>query len=116
MQMIVTDVGVFARVFTFGVAAFLIVAGVVLWSPEMKGLMGRLLVVLGNASYSTYLISSIAIEIALRLLLAVRPPHSASVSVLYALVCVATILAAGWLFYNFVEWPLLRFLKRRMAL
>ena len=37
MQMIITDSAVFARVATFGVAALLIVGGVVLWSPDMKG-------------------------------------------------------------------------------
>ena len=72
--------------------------------------------VLGNASYSTYLISSIAIEIALRLLLAIRAPHSSPVAVVYAVVCIAMILGTGWAFYNVVEWPLLRFLKRKLAL
>jgi hypothetical protein len=53
MQMILTDDGVFGRVATFGVAAGFLVGGVVFWAPTMKGAVGRLSVVLGNASYST---------------------------------------------------------------
>jgi peptidoglycan/LPS O-acetylase OafA/YrhL len=114
MQMIVTNVGVFARVATFGMAAFLIVGGVVLWGPGMKGFLSRTLVILGNASYSTYLISSIAIELGLRILLAVHSPNSVPVALFYTLTCIAIILGLGWLFYDFVEWPLLRFLQRKL--
>ena len=114
VTMIAKDAGVFARVATFGLAAFLIVGGVVFWSPGMEGRLGRTLVVLGNASYSTYLISSIAVEIALRILLAVHTPHTSVLEVVYVLFCILVILGAGWMFYDFVEWPLLRFLQRKM--
>ena len=116
VTMIMTDVGVFARVATFGIAALLIVGGVVFWSPNMTGRLSQILVVLGNASYSTYLISSVTVEIALRVLLAVHIPHSVPLEIVYELLCIALILGVGWIFYDVVEWPLLRFLQRKLSL
>jgi peptidoglycan/LPS O-acetylase OafA/YrhL len=49
--------GAMERAYTWGVAAALIVLGMVLLSPRMESPLGRLSVLLGNASYSTYLLS-----------------------------------------------------------
>jgi exopolysaccharide production protein ExoZ len=68
-------------------------------------------VVLGNASYSTYLASGLAIEFADRILfklhLRVATP-SYSVEALYEIFIVVFVFVVGWACYQFVEWPMLR--------
>lgn len=116
LHMIRVNSGVFERVFTFGLAAALIVGGMVFWSPALSSRVGRLFVVLGNASYSTYLISSLGIEYSLRVLIRIAgKPFSLWQQALYDLLSVVFVLAAGWLFYDFVEWPLLRSIQARLA-
>ena len=116
LHMIRVDSGVFERVFTFGIAAALLVGGMIFWSPALSSRIGRLFVVLGNASYSTYLISSLGIEYCLRVLIKVGgDPFSLWKQALYDLVSVVLVLAAGWLFYDLVEWPLLRSIQARLA-
>jgi exopolysaccharide production protein ExoZ len=116
MQMIMVDSGVFERVVTFGIAAFLIVGGVIFWSPSLSSAPGRLFVILGNASYSSYLISGVMNEVTLRTLYRVFG-HPVSVAA-YAVdntLYVLLVLATGWLFYNLVEWPLIRALQDRFT-
>jgi exopolysaccharide production protein ExoZ len=116
VQMIQVDAGVFARVATFGIAAFLLVGGVILWSPTLTNRAGRLFVILGNASYSTYLLSSIGIDFGLRLLVkAGGAPLHPGKQLVFDLLSVILVLSAGWLFYNIVEWPLLRSIQSRLA-
>src|SRR6185312_9412498 len=69
LQMVFSDSGVVVRVLTWGVAALLVVAGVVFWSPAIHSRVGRITVVLGNSSYSAYLASAMVIELSMRLLL-----------------------------------------------
>ena len=47
--------GCWTRVVLWGVPAALLVGGVIFWAPPMDSRPGRLLVLLGNASYSIYL-------------------------------------------------------------
>jgi peptidoglycan/LPS O-acetylase OafA/YrhL len=116
LHMVRIDSGVFERVFTFGIAAALIVGGMIFWSPALSNRLGRLFVVLGNASYSTYLVSSLGIEYCLRVLIKLGGnPFTLWKQALYDTVSVVLVLAAGWLFYDLVEWPLLRSIQARLA-
>jgi exopolysaccharide production protein ExoZ len=116
LHMIRVDAGVFERVATFGIAALLLVGGVILWSPTLTNRVGRLFVILGNASYSTYLLSSIGIELSVKLLVKVGgAPMNPGKQVLYDVLGVILVLAFGWLFYDLVEWPLLRAIQARLA-
>ncbi len=56
--------GCWQRVFLWGVPAALLVGGVVSWAPPLETRAGRLLVFLGNASYSIYLFTIPALWIA----------------------------------------------------
>jgi exopolysaccharide production protein ExoZ len=115
-QMITIDAGVFTRVATFGLAALILVSGIVLWSPALHARPGRLFVILGNASYSTYLISSIGIEFALRVAYKlVGYPSSLLAQAACNSLSVIAVLAAGWLLYDLVEWPMLRSIQARLA-
>jgi exopolysaccharide production protein ExoZ len=112
MHMILGAVEVMRRVLTWGLSAVLIVGGVIFWSPEIKTRAGRTAVVLGNASYSAYLASSLIMEFAARLL--IRPDQAFSLGrvVLYQTLLVVAVFVGGWACYQFVEWPMLRWLRR----
>jgi peptidoglycan/LPS O-acetylase OafA/YrhL len=115
-QMITIDAGVFLRVGTFGIAAVLLVGGIVLWSPSLDTRVGRLFVILGNASYSIYLFSSIGIEMILRLLFKLNGhPVSLFKQATYNSLSVLVVLALGWLLYDLVEWPMLRSIQSRVG-
>jgi exopolysaccharide production protein ExoZ len=114
-QMIMANAGAFARAGSWGICAALIVGGVVFWSPSMKTVFGRVCVLLGNASYSTYLISALGLEYATRLFFAVdAPPHSFWNRLLYLCFMVVIISAIGLSCYLTVEKPLLQFLQARL--
>lgn len=114
LQMIMMDAGVIARVMTWGVAALLLV---VFWSPSIETRPGRVVVVLGNASYSAYLASAMVIEFTMRLLLRIaggKPPLSLGRVAVYQVSATAAVFCVGWLFYQFIEWPMLRWLQARL--
>ena len=114
MQMITANVHVGARVVTWGVAAAAVVAGMVFWSPVLNNPAGRLLIVLGNASYSAYLASAVVVERLIQIFLKLdHHPQSISVpaQVLLQTVFVVAILVFGWLSYQFIEWPLLHWVQ-----
>jgi exopolysaccharide production protein ExoZ len=116
-QMILTGQAIFLRVFTWGIAATMLVGGMVFWSPTIKSRLGIIAVVLGNSSYSAYLASTVVLEFSLRLLLKLFPsaaPQSALRTLIYQTFMVVAVLAVGWLSYQFVEWPLVRSLQRRL--
>ena len=77
-QMIAVDNGVLARAATWGICAALIVGGVIFWSPSMKSLPGRWGVLMGNSSYSAYLVSALVIEFGTRLYFKLAIPSLAS--------------------------------------
>lgn len=112
MQMILMDDRVFGRVFTWGAAAALIVMGCVFWSPRPAGRLWKFLVVLGNSSYSAYLLSAMSIEFASRALLRHKESVSPAVGVAYEALIVSVAMLAGWISYQFVEWPLVRRLQK----
>ncbi len=114
MGMILTDDGVTHRAFTWGLAAALIVAGIILWSPSSKRKAWRASVVLGDSSYSAYLASPLALEFAGRAMESLMRSHAplSGIAVMFCwLVMVAAVLAAGWISYQIIEWPMLRRLQ-----
>lgn len=114
LQMVMWNVGIFHRVFTFGVAAVLIVGGVVLWSPSMSSRAGRLCVILGNSSYSAYLASEHVMDYGERLLRRFgQISSSAARQFLFEAAITTAVLAVGWVCYQFVEWPMTRWLRKR---
>lgn len=116
MQMVLANQQVPARLGTWGVAAWLVVAGVVLGGLMIRGPVGRLLTVLGNASYSAYLLEMYSVVYVLRLATHVfrGPQLTTGAAVAEALSATAGALLLGWLSYQWVEWPMLRFLNRRL--
>ena len=117
LQMVLTNQHVFARVFTWGLMALALVMGVIFWSPTPTGWLGKTAVILGNASYSVYLVSILVHEAAARSFLAVVRnylPLSNGLQLVGMVLTTAEVMFAGWLCYQLVEWPLLRKLQARL--
>ena len=118
MQQILSDMpSVMWRVGTWGLAAACLVGGGIFAQTTVKTWFGKLTVVIGNSSYSAYLASVLVIEFSLRLLLNlvhVRPLTTAAETSIQ-LAALAAVLAAGWLSYQFVEWPLVRRLQAKLS-
>lgn len=118
MEMILADDQVLRRVFTWGLAAAAMTAGVIFWSPSPRGRAGKIAIVLGNGSYSAYLGTALALEFTIRGLFAMLRDHL-PLSIGMRLVCqtiaAIAVLGVGWLFYQFIEWPLLRILQARFS-
>jgi exopolysaccharide production protein ExoZ len=111
MQMILTDDHVMYRALTWGAAAALVVAGIIFWSPSSKQAAWRGFVAVGDASYSAYLASPLVLEFAARALRAAlrsSSPVSGGAVLLCWLVLSSAVLAAGWISYQLIEWPMLR--------
>jgi exopolysaccharide production protein ExoZ len=102
--------GVMRRVLTWGISATLIVAGMVFWSPSTQNPPARIAVAVGNSSYSAYLLSSIMIEFTCRVLIRLVRPSLAA-EVVFQVLIVAIVLFAGWVSYQFLEWPMIRWLN-----
>ena len=115
-QMIWADQGVFLRVATWGVLALMIVSGVVFWSPSMKSRPGMWAVLLGNASYSTYLVSALGLEFSARLFVKLSHPAVRSLAnrILFETFMLAAVMALGFVCYRLVEKPLLRTLQSKL--
>ncbi len=114
-QMIWVDQGVFLRVATWGVLALVIVAGVVFWSPSLKSPLGKWSVLLGNASYSTYLVSALGLEFSARLFAKLSHPAIPSLAnrILFETFMLLAVMALGFACYFLVEKPLLRTLQNK---
>lgn len=114
-QMIWVDHGVFLRVATWGVLALVIVAGVVFWSPSMKSPLGKWSVLLGNASYSTYLVSALGLEFSARLFVKLSHPAVRSLAnrTAFETFMLLAVMALGFVCYFLVEKPLLRTLQNK---
>jgi peptidoglycan/LPS O-acetylase OafA/YrhL len=93
----------------------MLVGGMVFWSPQIRSKLGLLAVVIGNASYSAYLASTLVIEYTYRGVSALVPPHSPlglPLTLLYSLSITFAVLLVGWISYQFVEWPIVRRLQQ----
>ena len=116
-QMIMRDQGAFGRVGTWGICAALLVGGLVFWSPSMNSLLGKWWVVLGNASYSCYLVSALALEYEGRIFFKFDPPTpSAAYRILFVFTTVVGVMIVGFFCYILVEKPMLRRLQRILLL
>jgi exopolysaccharide production protein ExoZ len=114
-QMILVNHGAFQRSVTWGICALVLVAGVVFWSPSMHRGPARWWVILGNASYSTYIISQLVLEFGSRAFVHFHPDVSSMfVSVLYTVTMLAANLVAGYFCYRLIEKPLLNGLQSRL--
>lgn len=104
--------GVMLRALTLGVTAGLIVAGTVFWSPSMRSFGGRVMVLLGNSSYSAYLLSGYLLERYSPIVSRhVMPRGYVELSVA-ELAVAAVLLGLGLVFYLLIEKPLLRVANR----
>jgi peptidoglycan/LPS O-acetylase OafA/YrhL len=116
LDKVASGVNLIPGVATWGIAATMIVGGMVFWQPAFKTKLGKIAVVLGNASYSTYLASGLAIEFADRLLVRIHPrvaTPSFGVEATYQILIIASVFVVGWACYQFIEWPMLRSLQAR---
>ncbi len=114
-QMIMVNNGALARAATLGPCAALIVGGVVFWSPSMKSTFGKWGVLLGNSSYSAYVVSALVLEFSFRIFFHLDPPPLLSFwnRLLFESTMVIAVMAAGLACYTFVEKPLLRWLQNQ---
>lgn len=106
---------VLERSLTWGITAFLIVGGMVLWSPKLHSSVARLFVQLGNASYSIYLCSPLAIEYIGRFVIRLKHVGTRVAIVEQVAITTATtilVVIVGWCCYNWVEWPMIRKIQR----
>ena len=112
------DENVLARALTWGVSCALVVAGVVVWGPSLRSIFGKAAVVLGNASYSTYLLSGLALPLLNSLFTAVALRH-VTVNIWIGGVLQASVvlgvLMVGVVFYQLVERPLIRWSFRLLS-
>jgi exopolysaccharide production protein ExoZ len=106
-QNVLAGIGILPRVGTWGIGAWLLVSGVVFWGPEVRSRPGKILVAVGNGSYSIYLTSVISIELISRIILKASAKSvtggAIAVREVIAIVCLVTV---GMLFYWVVERPL----------
>jgi peptidoglycan/LPS O-acetylase OafA/YrhL len=116
IDMVLSSVGAVRHVLTWGIGAALIVSGVIFWSPTIQSLPGRTAVILGNASYSTYLASDLLIEFTARLLISLAglAPPSVGTEALVQFILVVTVFIGGWVCYQFVERPMIRWLQAKL--
>lgn len=114
VQLVLTGQHVFSRVITWGIIALLLVAGTVFCNPSFSSFIGRMILFLGNASYSAYLATSLVIEFLGRLLLTHGATSGLISRACLQLLLTSSVLIAGCLVYQFVEWPLLRKLQAKL--
>ncbi len=114
INMVLTSVDVMRRVLTWGIAATMIVGGIIFWSPSIQSRPGKIAVILGNASYSTYLASALLIEYSSRLFTRPGEPLSLLRLAVAQTLIVIIVFAGGWLCYQCVEWPMLRWLRTKL--
>jgi len=112
--MVLSSFGAMRRVMTWGAGAALIISGVVFWSPSIQSRPGRLAVVLGNASYSAYLASALLIEFTGRLFVWMGGRATIGKEILFQFLLVAAVFVVGWASYQFVEWPMIRWLHAKL--
>jgi peptidoglycan/LPS O-acetylase OafA/YrhL len=102
------------HVMTWGIAAALIVSGTIFWSPTIQSLPGRIAIILGNASYSAYLASALLIEFTGRLFVKLGGKATIGKEVLFQIVIVVAVFLGGWLSYQFMERPMIRWLQAKL--
>jgi exopolysaccharide production protein ExoZ len=114
IDMVQSSVGATRRMLTWGLAATMIVSGIIFWSPSIQSLPGKIAVILGNASYSAYLASPLVIEFTSRLLIRLGGHATVGKEMLFQTTIVLVVFLVGWLSYQFVEWPMIRWLQAEL--
>jgi peptidoglycan/LPS O-acetylase OafA/YrhL len=116
IDMVLSSVGATRHVLTWGLAATMIVSGVIFWSPSIQSRTGRIAVILGNASYSAYLASALLIEFMARLFIRVggHAPPSVGQEALVQFMLVVIVFIGGWVCYQFMERPMIRWLQAKL--
>jgi exopolysaccharide production protein ExoZ len=116
-QNVLLGADVLPRMGTWGVAAWLLISGVVFWGPQVRSRLGKMLVAVGNGSYSIYLTSAISTEMISRLMakIPIGFPRSGPIF-LRGGVALACVILTGMVCFWFVETPLLRWLNGRYKL
>ena len=73
-------------------------------------------VILGNASYSAYLVSALLIEFTARLFIRLggHAPPSVGKEALVQFMLVVTVFIGGWVCYQFLESPMIRWLQAEL--
>jgi len=113
-QSVLQGLDMIPRVRTWGVAAWLLVSGVVFWGPQVRSRLGRALVAVGNGSYSIYLTSAVSTEMISRLIARIpieglrNGPFPLRAGTVFVFVIVT-----GMVCFWFVETPLLKWLNGR---
>ena len=113
-QNVLLGVDMIPRVRTWGVAAWLLVSGVVFWGPQVRSRLGRALVAVGNGSYSIYLTSAVSTEMISRLIARIpieglrNGPFPLRAGTVFVFV-----IGTGMVCFWFVETPLLKWLNGR---
>lgn len=97
----------------YGLASALVVGGLAALDLDTPRAVGPLLRVLGEASYSIYLVHLAVIVVCARLILRLRPLSPQEMSAVLVLTAVVSVLA-GVVLHRVVERPLLRYSRRRM--
>jgi exopolysaccharide production protein ExoZ len=106
-QNVLAGHNILPRVGTWGIGAWLLVSGVVFWGPHVKSKLGKVLVALGNGSYSIYLTSAISIELITRIMGKASTKSVIEGPIqLRELVAVMCLVMIGMLFYWMIERPL----------
>jgi exopolysaccharide production protein ExoZ len=106
-QNVLAGLGILPRVATWGIGAWLLVSGVVFWGPQVRSRLGKVLVAVGNGSYSIYLTSVISIELINRVMSKVSTRSVTEGSILLReVVAVVCLIVIGMLFYWLIERPL----------
>lgn len=113
-QNVLLGADVLPRMWTWGVAAWLLVSGVVFWRPQVRSRLGKMLVAVGNGSYSIYLTSAISTEIVARLMTRIPIEGLRSGPIfLRGGVALACVILTGMVCFWFVETPVTRWLNTR---
>jgi exopolysaccharide production protein ExoZ len=113
-QAFLNDYLVLPRVFTWGIAGAMVVGGMIFWSPRIPTRSGKTAIALGNASYSIYLSSAFGLELTNRIFAKIFQPGLVipAWQISTAQCCgVLIIFTVGWLFYKFLELPILNVLR-----
>jgi exopolysaccharide production protein ExoZ len=116
-QNVLLGAGMLPRVGTWGVAAWLLVSGVVFWGPQVRSRLGKILVAVGNGSYSIYLTSAMSTEMISRLIAWIPIGFLRSGPLVWREgIALVFVILTGMMCFWFVETPLLRWLNGRYKL
>jgi peptidoglycan/LPS O-acetylase OafA/YrhL len=101
------------RVVVWGIPSAVLLAAVLWLQVECRGRIGRLLVTLGDASYSIYLLQVFALPGASFALRAIKAEQYLGVDAMIVIVWLVSC-ASGYIFWRLAERPITQFLQSRL--